>query len=213
MAVVDRRQARREATIHEILATAWRQIHEVGVGELSLRRLARDVGMKAPSLYGYFPSKVALYDALFAAAAVEFQEGYQEAISVPGPRAALEAGLSFYLRFALESPGKFQLLFQRPVPAFEPSRDSFAIAQGTYRLLVSVLERMVEAGEMDRNVLEQRSLDLLTAISSGLASQQLSNEPHASFDQGRWTALIPTVIELQMKHFAPYRGRTKRKEM
>jgi AcrR family transcriptional regulator len=203
VAIEDRRQARRQETIRDILDAAWRQVDEVGIGELSLRRLAEAVGMRAPSLYVYFPSKDALYDALFADAARDFQERYREAVAHPDPERAVREGLECYLRFALEYPGKFQLHFQRPVPSFEPSPDSFAIAQETYALFVSTVKRMVDAGGLGPRVLEQRGLDLLTAMSSGLASQQLSNEPHATFGQGRWTSLTDDAIEMQKLFFAP----------
>lgn len=205
----DRRGRRRQETIREIVEAAWAQVAEVGVGQLSLRRLARSVGMQPPSLYVYFPSKNALYDALFAHAAREFYEGYRDVVSSDDPEEAMRAGLSFYLRFAVENPGKFQLHFQRPVPGFYPSDDSFAIARRSYGLFVETLERNVAAGLLDRRVLEQRSLDMLTAMSSGLASQQLSNDPDATFETGRWTSLVPDVIAMQKLFFAPEPRRRK----
>lgn len=62
----DRRTACRQATIEEILAVAVDLMARDGVAGLSLSAVARGAGMKPPSLYGYFPSKVALCDALFA---------------------------------------------------------------------------------------------------------------------------------------------------
>lgn len=199
--------------IREILDAAWKHIGEVGVGQLSLRQVARSVGMQAPSLYVYFPSKNALYDALFADAATEFQEKYRLASTTRDPEEAVVAALSCYLRFAVEAPGKFQLHFQRPVPDFEPSDESFAIARETYALFVGLLERAVDAGIFGERILEQRSLDILTAMSSGFASQQLSNDPDASFETGRWTSLIPELVEIQKLYFGPQAaGRRKEKQ-
>lgn len=66
MAVIDRelsvRVRRREQTRREILEAAWRLAGRDGVASLSLRDLAREVGMRAPSLYTYFDSKAAIYD-------------------------------------------------------------------------------------------------------------------------------------------------------
>src|SRR5262245_31752917 len=62
----DRRAARREAAKAEILDAAWALVREHGLAALSLRDLAARVGMRAPSLYQYFPSKHAIYDAMFA---------------------------------------------------------------------------------------------------------------------------------------------------
>ena len=53
----DRRAERREATKAEILDAAWVQVRADGLAALSLRDLARTVGMQAPSLYSYFDSK------------------------------------------------------------------------------------------------------------------------------------------------------------
>ncbi|TMK84168.1 MAG: helix-turn-helix transcriptional regulator, partial [Actinobacteria bacterium] len=61
----DRRAERREATKAEILDAAWEVVRAEGLAALSLRDLAAKVGMRAPSLYSYFDSKHAIYDAMF----------------------------------------------------------------------------------------------------------------------------------------------------
>ena len=53
----DRRAERREATKAEIVDAAWELARAEGLGAISLRDIARAVGMQAPSLYGYFASK------------------------------------------------------------------------------------------------------------------------------------------------------------
>src|SRR3954451_19065492 len=63
---VDRRQRRRLETIEEGLDHAAEIMAEEGVAGLSLGEIARRMGIRTPSLYVYFPSKHALYDALFA---------------------------------------------------------------------------------------------------------------------------------------------------
>jgi len=57
---------RREAKVTSIVATAWDLAREHGIAGLSLHALARRVGMRQPSLYEYFASKHALFDAMFA---------------------------------------------------------------------------------------------------------------------------------------------------
>src|SRR3954452_894415 len=63
---VDRRQRRRLETIEEVLDHAAAIMAEEGVAGLSLGEIARRMGIRTPSLYVYFRSKHALYDALFA---------------------------------------------------------------------------------------------------------------------------------------------------
>ena len=65
-AAPDRRAAKREAKRAQILAAAWELAHRDGIGAISLRELAAMVDLRQPSLYAYFDSKDALYDAMFA---------------------------------------------------------------------------------------------------------------------------------------------------
>src|SRR5437660_7759790 len=67
----DRRAERHAATRQAVLDAAWRLARERGLGSWSLRDVAAAVGMRAPSLYGYFASKNAVFDAMYA-------EGYRE---------------------------------------------------------------------------------------------------------------------------------------
>ena len=64
----DRRVQRHHQTIEEILDLAIQVMAEDGVAALSLAEVARRMGMRPPSLYQYFPSKLAVYDALFTEA-------------------------------------------------------------------------------------------------------------------------------------------------
>ena len=61
----DRRARRRQETISEILDIARDVMTEEGVNALSLAEVARRLGVQPPSLYKYFPSLMAIYDALF----------------------------------------------------------------------------------------------------------------------------------------------------
>ena len=62
---------------------------EHGIAGVSLHALAREVGIRQPSLYGYFDSKDALYDAMFADGNRQLIERLN-ALKVPrDPRAAL----------------------------------------------------------------------------------------------------------------------------
>ena len=63
---LDRRGQRRSRTIEEALDIAVAIMEEVGVGGLSMSEMARRLGIRQPSVYKYFPSLHAVYDALFA---------------------------------------------------------------------------------------------------------------------------------------------------
>src|ERR1700730_6326840 len=61
----DRRARRRQETIEEILDIADDVMTEQGVNGLSLSEVARRLGVKPPSIYKYFDSLMAIYDAIF----------------------------------------------------------------------------------------------------------------------------------------------------
>ena len=52
--------------IDDVVSAAWELVHEHGLAGLSMRDLGEKVGMHASSIYQYFPSKLDIYDALFA---------------------------------------------------------------------------------------------------------------------------------------------------
>jgi AcrR family transcriptional regulator len=189
----DRRAERNAATRAEILEAAWALVTEEGLAGLSLRDLGRRVGMRAQSLYSYFDSKHAIYDALFA-------EGWRELLDRLGaarfsddPTEALRQRLHVVIAFAAEDTARYQLLFQRTIPGFEPSPESYALA-------VEVLEgtRMQLAA---LGLTEQRQLDLTTAVIAGLVAQHHANDPTGD----RWIRLVDEAIDMLMNHLKPRR--------
>ena len=197
IATRDRRAERREATKAEILDAAWELVRGEGLAGLSLRDLARRVGMQAPSLYSYFESKNAIFDAMFAQGARAFLEG-ETRMEVSGdPLGDLQAGVRFFVGFCTENPVRYQLMFQRTIPGFEPTPETFAIAvEGLNRLRA----RLGGIGISD-----QRSLDLLTALGTGLADQQISNDPGGD----RWVRLVDEAVEMFFHHATTREVRTR----
>ncbi|SRR6266545_2633917 len=118
----NRRQRRREQTIGEILDVAVQVMAEEGVAGLSLSEVARRMGIQPPSLYKYFPSKLALYDALFQHGGREVLAVFRRTVAQAEPGwVALTAGIEAVMRLGLDRQVVAQLLNWRPVPGFEPS--------------------------------------------------------------------------------------------
>ena len=68
------REARRRNARADLLSTAWEIVREDGLGGLSLRDLARRAGITTPTVYAYFESKNAIFDAMFEEAAQSFAD-------------------------------------------------------------------------------------------------------------------------------------------
>src|SRR5215468_7609131 len=116
-----RRRRRRADARDEILDTAWQIADSEGIGAVALSEVARRVGMRAPSLYNYFPSKHAIVDAMFRQGAIEFRDTMSTPLDARGRRESVRALAFRFLDFALARPARFELLFHRPVPGFFPS--------------------------------------------------------------------------------------------
>lgn len=185
----DRRAERHAATREEILEAAWEQVRANGLAALSLRDLARSVGMQPPSLYSYFDSKNAIYDAMYAQGAQQFVDEQRASMPEPDdPLEALKAVLRFFVEFCAADFARYQLLFQRTIPGFEPSSESFEISE---RNLAELGELLARCGVSD-----PRMLDLFTAVGTGLTDQQLSNDPGGD----RWIRLIDEAVEMFYVH-------------
>lgn len=180
----DRRAERRQATKAEIIDAAWAIVRAEGLAALSLRDLARNVGMQAPSLYQYFESKNAIYDAMFAQGNRELVERVAAIGEDGDPEQDLRQAARIFVEFSVEDPARYQLLFQRTIPGFEPSPESYQLAVG---LLQRAAERLAAAGIED-----PRALDLWTAIVGGLSAQQVSNEPGGT----RWVGLVDDAADM-----------------
>jgi AcrR family transcriptional regulator len=204
----DRRSRRRQDTIDEILDVSIELMGTEGVAALSLSAVARRVGMQPPSLYQYFPSKMAIYDALFRRGSEQLLAAQREALAAHSDvRTQGRAALTAFCRWSMENQVYSQLMFWRTVPGFEPSEEAFAPSREGMEDLRAHLQEMAAAGLLDPAAASDEGLALYTSLVAGLMSQQLANEPEASFEEGRFTRLLPTVLDMFAARYQP-RGKT-----
>lgn len=167
-----------------IVEAAWKLARDQGIAGVSLHALAREVGMRQPSLYEYFDSKRALYDAMFADGNRKLIERLDAVRLPPDPRAALKRFLAVFTAFGLEDPARYELLFQRHIPGFVPSADSYALAE---QVLGRGVALMQAAG-----VTDQGGIDCIVAVTAGLMEAQLANDPGGD----RWVRHLDRLVDL-----------------
>jgi AcrR family transcriptional regulator len=155
-----------------------------GVNALSLRALAHALDMEPQSLYTYFPSKNAVYDHLFAAGNRELLARFGRLVPSADPRQVLRQIAHLFVSFAVDEPARYELLFMRTVPDFEPSPESYALAIEVFSRARSALAAVGLADDAD--------FDLWTALVAGLASQQLANDPRGD----RYLRLIDDAVAM-----------------
>ena len=181
------RERRRRDTGRDILDAAWRLAEETGIAGLSFREVARSVGMQAPSLYTYFDSKDALHDAMFAEGYRQLGEavaGWTAQVDGLDPVDALGTVIGLWVGFCQESIARYQVMFTRAIPGWRPSEDAYAVSRQVYEQMTVALEPF--------GISEPEDVDLYTAVASGLAAQQIANEPGGD----RWVRLAPTAAQM-----------------
>jgi len=187
----DVRSRRRAQTRAEILDAAWRLSDRDGIAGLSLRDLAREVGMQAPSLYTYFDSKSAIYDAMFAAGFRELDATFDD-LEVEGePVEVIATAIEAFIAFCRASVPRYQLLFTRAVPDWEPSSEAYAVSVRSLERTTQLLSGL--------GIERPEDLDLLTALTTGMAAQQLANDP----DGDRWQRLSRAAAQMFVAHVSP----------
>jgi AcrR family transcriptional regulator len=150
-----RARARAELTT-EIKTTARRHLAEAGAPGLSLRAVARDLGMVSSAVYRYFPSRDALLTALIVDAFDAVGQKAEEAIeSLPDDVLVRWRAVTRAIRgWALENPHDYALVYGSPVPGYEAPADTISPAARV-------------------------SLVMLRIVADGVASKQVAVKPSA----------------------------------
>jgi AcrR family transcriptional regulator len=217
---LDRRQRRRQETIDEVVDVAAEIMAEQGVAGLSVGEVARRMGIRPPSLYGYFPSKHALYDALFARGAgmvLERVRAEAQSIDVDGQTLdeLLLRSAEGFVGWSVEHPAYTQLLFWRPVPGFTPSAEAYApaieLVEFSRAWFTTLRDRGLVRSDVDIDEVHRD----WTILISGVISQQLSNAPGEPLAAGRFTTALPSLAAMFARQYGtrtPPRPSTRAKE-
>lgn len=182
----DWREQQREATGEEIRRIAWAHMAEGGAETLSLRAIAREMGMTAPALYRYFGSK----DELVTALVLDGFHGMADAIEAGAgaqgndPLRRLVGGLLAFRRWAVENPAAFSLVYGTPIPGYEaPAEETVPAAARSMVLLVEALgaagpPRLPEVPPALRKQIEERMAAYGYAVPVGLFYAAISLWAH-----------------------------------
>lgn len=192
-----RERARVEIT-REILDAGRRHLAIDGAPALSLRAIARDLGMASSAVYRYVASRDELltlliidaYNALGAAAEAA------EAAVERGDLAGRWRAICFSVRtWALANPNEYALIYGSPVPGYEAPPDTVAPATRVSNLLVGILMEAVALRRLEPEIREERLSAEAHAALEPLRSFVGGQAPDALLQRGLmvWTALYGTV--------------------
>lgn len=151
-----------------IREAAWRQIAEQGAPALSLRAIARALGITAPAIYNYYPDRDALVTALIVDAFTSLGQSQQASIAnmAPGEHAARLTALGLaYRDWAVAYPQRYQLIFGTPIPAYHAPEDiTLPAAAWALSSLIGTLQAIFEAGILRIDLSAPRTPELTTML-------------------------------------------------
>jgi AcrR family transcriptional regulator len=196
----------REELTREIKDSARRQLAEVGSAEVSLRAVARELGMASSAVYRYFPSRDDLLTALIVDAYDAVGAAAEEAeAAVPRPDCAgrwlaLATGTRTW---AVAHSQEYALIFGSPIPGYQAPSTTVDPAARIPLLLMRVLGDAAEAGTLgptrERNIPgSARERDIPGSIRADFEALRAVIAPNLTVEQVArgamaWTQLIGSI--------------------
>lgn len=186
------RDEQRRQTSEDILDAALQLFISEGYGAVTMRGIAARVGCSPGNLYHYFPGKNEIFLALRDQGFELFRQYQARTRDVSDPVARLRAHAAAYLRFAMEQPRHYELMFL--MPAVDPESipdDMMERSRRSLDLLRSDLRACMEEGSMQEwdvdvaaigmwsqlhgfaSLLLRRRLALHTSLSDGRLAEEL----------------------------------------
>ncbi len=147
-----RERARIEVTA-AIKDEARKQLAEEGAQKLSLRAVARELGMVSSALYRYFPSRDDLLTALivdaFDAIGAAAEQAVAEQAAGEVPPAERWVAVSCAVReWALAHPHEYALIYGSPVPGYIAPMDTVGPAARVGLVLIDIVRGAYRAGDL-----------------------------------------------------------------
>ncbi|GHG45119.1 TetR/AcrR family transcriptional regulator [Streptomyces hydrogenans] len=163
-----------------------------GPAALTMRRLASDVGSSTKVLYTMFGGKEGLVDALYREGFVRLRRTQEQVPRGEDPLAYLIELGRVYRESALAAPGYYRLMFERPVPGFQPSAEALAVAETAFGASASAVHACMEAGILRPGDAHESS-KLFWAAAHGAVSLELAGHFAPAEAGPRYEALLAAL--------------------
>jgi len=185
----------RVALTAEIKSAAKRQVAESGAASLSLRAVARELGMASSAVYRYYPSRDDLLTDLIVDAYNDVGAIAEVAAAGSAPFVARWLAMARAIRgWALTYPHDYALVYGSPVPGYRAPEVTIPAAARVALVALGLLEDGLVGGE----VRSDPSAKLSRAVRSDLDALRQAAAPHVPDDVlarglGAWAQLFGTI--------------------
>lgn len=166
------RERRRAQVVTEVRAAAHRQLETVGPAGLSLREVAREVGMAVSALYRYYASRDALLTDLLVRAFDSHADAVEAASAdVTGdPMGSVRAAFLAYRAWGMQHPADFGLAYGTPVPGYTaPAEQTVRAGTRIPDHLIGLVTAAWESGQLDPAAVRARADRLNPSTAAQLA--------------------------------------------
>lgn len=190
-----------EPTTRERLLSIARDLFlEVGPTEFSLREVARRAELTAPAVYRHFDGKEALLTAVCEEGFRAFGSYLMAALKARTPRARLLATGDQYLRFALERPRDYRVIFMSEVP--EGTKMEADSLPPTFAFLVDRVRECMDSGDLRAGQAMEMAVTIWAHV-HGLASLRISGHFQNVGDDAAFEAIYTRSVTALLEGLSP----------
>ncbi len=203
MGISERKERDKQGMRKLILDTAMKLFTEEGFGNVSIRRIADKIEYSPATIYLYFKDKDEILYALHTAGFEELFKRQQAVLSVRDPRKRFQKHGELYIRFGLENPEYYNLMFIMRSPARKfTEADAWAVGMRSYEFFRNEVVAAMDAGVLPRGDANLAAFGLWAVVHGIVAlilRQRCTMLDAATIEQTALTAFsyVTKNVELQ----------------
>ena len=184
-----------DATREALLAAAENLVERGGIGALSVRAVADEIGTATRAVYSTFGSKEGLLAALAKRSFDMLHDAIEELPHTKDPaRDLVQAALTVFRPMAIEHPSLFRIAFLRAAPDVDMGPEVGVTANAGYELLTGRVQRLADADLLGGRDVQAATREF-NAMCFGMAVTELMNPGHLLPDPERaWRAAFETLV-------------------
>jgi len=183
-----------------ILREAFELFAKEGVSGVTMRAIAKRIGYSPAAIYRYFPKKLDIFHALKAQGFAKFNAAMAPHYAIGDVHEKLIAGARGYIRFAMENPVDYELMFHLAGavrPEGDPDDDS--PPRKAFNLLLGLIGECMEAGVAPRGDPLPAALSLWSTL-HGFASLLVRGKLAPLCPEGEVDQMVDAVVAFTMRN-------------
>lgn len=192
MGIAERKAKEKEDLRSLILQGARTLFVEKGIEQTTIRSIADGINYSVGTVYVYFKDKSAILHALHTQGFTELSGHFAVLSSVDSPMERLKAMGKVYIKFAIENPDMYDLMFsvKAPMAFLSAMNEEWTEGKATFGALRTTVSQCMEAGHFSGHALEPMAF-MIWSLVHGMCSLEIGHrakgvnlkDPNAIVDQ------------------------------